>query len=184
VTDAAVQYVSMETYLAAERDVPTRHEYVGGVLYAMAGTSSDHNLVALALRDAVVGAGRTANCKTYVSDMKLKVNDLHVYYPDVMVVCDPQSMDPYTQVAPCLVAEVLSPSTRHVDLREKRSQYSSITTLRAYLIIDVDGRSVEVFRRGPLGRGWVSTAHRPGDMIELDCPKVEFQVDDLFADLG
>ena len=179
----AGQYVPLATYLAAERDVPYRHEYVGGMIYAMAGGTAAHNLTSQALSRAMYSTGRKQNCQTYVSDMKVKVDDLHVYYPDVMVVCDPQSLDPYLQTTPCLIAEVLSPSTRHTDLREKRSLYVTIPTLRAYLLIDVDDRWVEVYGRGPEGVGWVSTLFHPGDDITLDCPKATFAVDDLFVDL-
>ena len=55
--------------------------------------------------------------------------------------------------------------------------------MRAYLLIDVDDRWVEVYSRGPEGVGWVSMLFHPGDDITLDCPKATFAVDDLFVDL-
>jgi Uma2 family endonuclease len=39
--------LSVEEYLAGERDGEVRHEYVSGQAYAMAGASARHNRIAL-----------------------------------------------------------------------------------------------------------------------------------------
>jgi hypothetical protein len=41
-----LQRVSVEEYLAGELISPVKHEYLGGVVYAMAGGRNAHNLIA------------------------------------------------------------------------------------------------------------------------------------------
>jgi Uma2 family endonuclease len=67
-------------------------------------------------------------------------------YPDVMVTCgksgagDEQVIDD-----PKLVIEVLSPSTKGYDRRDKFILYCSLASLREYVLIDPTDRRVEVF---------------------------------------
>jgi hypothetical protein len=37
--------VSVEDYLAGELESPIKHEYIGGVVYAMAGARNLHNTI-------------------------------------------------------------------------------------------------------------------------------------------
>jgi len=37
------EFISVEDYLAGEEAGEMKHEYVGGVVYAMAGTTKEHN---------------------------------------------------------------------------------------------------------------------------------------------
>ena len=114
--------LTVDAYLQGERDARQRHEYVAGRVYAMTGASVYHNRIALALasvlRDKL--AGRT--CDVFMADMKLQTRQAF-YYPDLLVVCDPQDVDQYTKSRPVMVAEVISPNSRNIDEREKRLAY-------------------------------------------------------------
>ena len=48
---------------------------------------------------------------------------------------------------PCLIAEVLSPSTESCDRGQKFRNYRSMATLQEYLLIDCDRPSLEIYRR-------------------------------------
>src|SRR5207253_9410165 len=84
--------ISAEDYLDGELSSPIKHEYLGGVVYAMAGARNVHNLIAsnalFALGNRLRGhAGRPFN-----SDTKVRVRlPTHVrfYYPDVSIICRP-----------------------------------------------------------------------------------------------
>ena len=39
-------FISVTDYLAAEETSDVRHEYLGGLVYAMAGETRDHNQIA------------------------------------------------------------------------------------------------------------------------------------------
>ena len=142
--------MSVEDYLEMEKTATVRHEYVAGEVYAMVGVSRRHSRIAgnIFRMLAVVAAG--GPCRVHQSDMKLQVDDVF-YYPDVMVACDKEPDDPYYEDDPCLVVEVVSPSTESTDRREKLAAYKSVPGLRACLIVDQDRMRVERHFRDEAG---------------------------------
>src|SRR2546421_12532355 len=104
-------YLSVADYLAGERDVDVRHEYVDGQVYAMAGASDRHNRIALNIASRLNDQLADDRCEAFMADMKVRVTEDLYYYPDVVVTCDPPGGDPYFRTQPRLIVEVLSPST-------------------------------------------------------------------------
>ena len=77
--------VSIDDYLAGELVSPIKHEYLGGVVYAMAGARNAHNLIAsntlVALGSRLLGM----RCRPYNSDTKIRLrlpHQVRFYYPD------------------------------------------------------------------------------------------------------
>lgn len=143
-----------EQYLAGERDAPSRHEYVLGELYAMAGASDAHVTVsgnAFALLKAHL---RGSDCRVYMADMKVRCNEGEAFfYPDVMVGCDPSDRQrSYFKDHPKLIIEVLSPATEAFDRGGKFAHYREIGSLTEYALIDSREHRVDIFRREPDGR--------------------------------
>ena len=133
-TDAAVATMSEDEFVAFELASPQRHEFVDGVIRAMTGASIRHNDVAGNLFVALRAAAKGTRCKVNIEGVRLKVNSRRHYYPDVMVNCEDPS-DSHTQSAPCLIAEVLSPTTTSIDRGEKRISYMAMPSLRHLLQI-------------------------------------------------
>jgi Uma2 family endonuclease len=72
-------------YLDREAQAAERHEYVDGIVYAMAGAGERHNRIAGNVFVTLRLAARATPCGVYVSDMKLRVaHAAAYYYPDVM----------------------------------------------------------------------------------------------------
>jgi Uma2 family endonuclease len=106
--------LTVEDYLAGELRSKDRHEYLGGVGYAMAGASSNHNRIAGNLYAALRSHLRGKHCEVFISDLKLRLEiseEAVFYYPDVMVTCDPRDTDPYFKRFPQVLIEVLSPDS-------------------------------------------------------------------------
>ena len=140
--------LSVDDYLAGERLSEVRHEYAAGQIFAMAGGSQRHNQLIFRLPQ-ILGPS-LAGCRGYVSDMKLRIDQVF-YYPDAMVVCQPNN-EPYFETEPCLIIEVLSDSTESIDRREKLYNYQRIAHLQAYVLVAQNERRVDVFRRA--GKIW------------------------------
>jgi Uma2 family endonuclease len=68
-------------------------------------------------------------------------------YPDVVVTCDERDNDPQLVPLPCLIIEVLSPSTEAVDRGAKFAKYRQYSTLQEYVLVQVEQPGVEMFRR-------------------------------------
>lgn len=154
--EAAVQddYVSVQDYLAAEEDSEVRHEYLGGLVYAMAGETRAHNTIALNLVTAIRQQLKGGPCKLYVIDIRLNLNlreDAYYYYPDIVVTCDHRDTDPRFVRYPKLIIEVMSPSTERIDKREKFFAYTTIESLEEYVLVAQSSREVTLYRRSS---GW------------------------------
>jgi Uma2 family endonuclease len=142
--------VSVEEYLAGELASPVKHEYLAGVVYAMAGGRNAHNLIASNTLVALGGALRGGRCKPYNSDTKIRVRlpgQVRFYYPDVSVTCRPNPQSDSFQDEPAVIVEVLSRKTRRIDEGEKRDAYLNIPSLSAYLLIEQEFAGVTLHRR-------------------------------------
>lgn len=164
------QYLELE---AASQTV--RYELVGGTAFAMIGGTLGHARLVTSLALLLGSGARTAGSRLYVADARLRVGDLTSYYPDVMVCCGPPSGSEHYETGPCLLAEVLSPSTADIDRREKRLAYLSLPTLEQYLIVDPAG-VVEVYR--PDGTHLVLGR---GEQLPIPCAGTLLLVDELFS---
>ena len=127
-----------------------RHEYLGGLVYAMAGETRRHNEVIGNLHSAIRSHLRSRSCRIYFSDVRVNLdlrNDQYYYYPDIVVTCDQRDTHPRFVRYPKLIIEVLSESTERTDKREKFFAYTSIASLEEYVLLSQAGPEVTVFRR-------------------------------------
>jgi len=107
-----------------------RHEYVGGVLYAMVGGSDHHHRIAGNIYISFSMKARESGCRVYIADMRFQIDDVY-YYPDVMVAWEPpETENPLWRTNPCVVVEVLSPSTETIDRREKLLAYRAVSSVQ------------------------------------------------------
>lgn len=160
--------MTVEEYLAFERNSPVKHEYVGGHVYAMVGVSRRHSRIAGNVFRKLAGAAEGGPCRVHQSDMQVPTPDGPFYYPDVVVACGEEPEDPYIENAPCLIVEVLSESTEAIDRREKLLAYRKIPSLRAYLIVEQEGALVERHFRDEGGE-WRTDLVDEGH-IPVPCP--------------
>jgi Uma2 family endonuclease len=158
-----------------------KHEYVDGEVYAMSGASRRHNLLATnLLRRAANAAAEQKHCQVFGSDMRVQVDARNsYYYPDMSACCDPNDRDELYVTSPCLIIEVLSPSTASIDRREKRASYATLTSLREYIIVDQDRMRVELYRRET--RGWEGyILNQPDDLVELSCLSLRSTLGEIY----
>jgi Uma2 family endonuclease len=167
--------ISPEEYLERERDASMKHEFVDGVVYMMAGTSRRHNAVALDIRGLL--RGRLAKpCEPYAIDVKLEVTEadqLHYFYPDVLVTCSDLDNHSHFVRQPSLIVEVLSDSTREYDRGAKFEKYKLLPSLQEYLLVEQDVQRLELFRKRT---EWAPEVHNPPASITLDSVQLTFPV--------
>jgi Uma2 family endonuclease len=164
--------LTVEEYVAGEQRSEMRHEYLGGVVYAMAGASVSHNLISGNLFAALRSPLRGSPCGEFIADVKVRLhlaNDDIFYYPGVMVACDPRDTDKFFKRFPKMLIEVMSDTTERIDRHEKRRSYQQIETLEEYVLVAQDRMEVTVFRRASQWRAEVLT--KPDQALAL--PSVE-----------
>jgi Uma2 family endonuclease len=173
-----------DQYLRWEAEQPEKHEYLAGEIFAMVGVRREHALVALALGSLLRQRLKGSPCQAFVADMKLRVDAADAYfYPDVMVTCDPRDRSAETTIAhPCLVIEVLSDSTAAFDRGQKFAAYRRLESLREYLLVDIEARRLELYRRE--GAHWLLLETRAdGAPLLLESLGIALNPGDAFEDL-
>lgn len=172
--------LSVAEYLELEEASSVKHEYVAGEIHGFSGATKRHNQIAFNFARKLADVAEAGDCRVYIGDVKLRVADDVIYYPDVMVACGPDDGDPVVEHAPCLVVEVLSPSTETIDRREKLAAYKRIPTLRAYVIISQDRKRVQRHWRDEDGIWWDADVSDHG-RVPLPCPEVELTLEEIYA---
>ena len=164
-------YIREEEYLQGEMDARIKHEYINGEVYAMAGASDKHNLIS-SNANAILNQALPDECEVFIADMKVRIQterDLSYYYPDVMVCCAEEAQDSYYREQPCLIVEVLSPSTERQDRFEKFWSYRQLPSLQEYLLLEQHDKRTTLFRRS---NDWQPEVYREGHLhlksVELD----------------
>ncbi len=155
VSDIARRLTEAE-YLASERHAEIKREFIAGEVFAMAGGTPAHSLIATNLLGELRNRLRGQPCVPYNSDLRLKVQASGLYtYPDVLIICGPlQFTDEQkdTIVNPTVIAEVLSDSTEAYDRGKKFEHYRRIPTLREYLLVSQKEPQIEQFVRADSGQ--------------------------------
>jgi Uma2 family endonuclease len=162
--------ISVEEYLAGELISEVKHEYEDGYVYAMSGTSKNHDKIVINLLAKFINQLSNMPCDVY-SNVKAHVSKTKFYYPDVMVVCGDKTDNEYFTESPILIVEVLSKSTRRKDHTTKRFAYRQIETLQEYVLIEQDTVHIEISRRT---MAWDSAHYFLGD--EVDFASVDLKV--------
>jgi Uma2 family endonuclease len=173
--------ISFEEYLRLEALNVSKHEWLNGIVYMMAGGTFEHGrlvdnlLVSLRLRLQ----GRP--CQPYSGNFLVRTPSGLGAYPDVMVFCGEIQGDPTdprrAATNPSVVFEVLSESTEDYDRGEKFENYKSIPSLEAYVLVHQSQRRIEVFSRR---EGWLMHAAGTGESVDIAAIDVRLSVDELY----
>jgi Uma2 family endonuclease len=151
-------FLTPEQYLEQERHAETKSEYYDGEVFAMAGGSPDHSLIATNVTSELGFQLRDTPCRVYNSDLRVRGSETDYSYPDLTVVCGEPQLAGENDVLlnPTLIVEVLSPSTEAWDRGGKFERYQQIASLREYLLIAQDRARVERYARQAEGE-WLLT---------------------------
>jgi Uma2 family endonuclease len=145
---------SVAEYLATEEASPVKREFCEGWIFEMPGFTNRHNQISGNALGHLYHHLRGKPCKPCNSDTKVRIRLItgtRFYYPDAFVVCHPNPPTDHFHDAPVVILEVTSPSTRRIDLAEKKDAYLSIPSLMVYLVAESAEPVVQVFRRSPNG---------------------------------
>lgn len=176
--------ISSEEYLENEKTAEFKHEYLKGEILAMVGASDNHVTIAgnlfLLLKQQLKGSP----CRSYISDMKIKVEQANAFfYPDVFVTCDQRDKEHiYYKESPVFISEVLSPSTEAYDRGNKFKYYQQLITLQEYWLIDAQTMSVDCFTRQS-DNGWILHSYSaPADLVSIASLDIKVPLAELYAE--
>ena len=176
--------MSAAEFLAWDETQTIKHEFLSGEVFAMTGAADAHVTVAMNVAMALRQHLRGTPCRTFMSDMKLRVEAADAYfYPDVLVTCSAaDAASPLIKREAVLVVEVLSPSTSAYDLGAKFAAYRQLPSLREYLVINTDTRRCDLYRLGDDGL-WVLHPSEPGQAVHLASVALEIPAQALWDEV-
>lgn len=182
---------SAEDYMAWEALQTQRHEYLHGEVYAMAGGEDRHATATGNVYTLLRQQLRGSRCRVYMNDVKLQVDAAKCFfYPDVFVTCSEADLTSrLVKREATLVVEVLSPSTAGYDRGDKFAAYRQCPSLRELMLVDLDCRTVDLFRRvsapdGPSSRDrWLLQPLGETDTVVLESLDCALPVAEILADL-
>jgi Uma2 family endonuclease len=177
--NAAKQLMSLDEFLAWEREQPERYEYAGGAATMMTGGSLDHSTIASNLWTALRDSLRAGACRAFRGDTKIIANN-SIRYPDLSVTCTPVRGDEDTVLEPVLVVEVVSPSTEREDRGRKKFDYFSTVSIQQYAIIEQDARRVDLYTRS--GDRWTDEIIEGDAVLKLSSIGADISLDTVYED--
>jgi len=175
--------MTVQEYLdwaATQSDLP-HMELINGRAVAKTPERVEHVEIkiaaVLALKTALARAG--VECHALGDGMTVRIDNHTAYEPDALVYCGERLKRGAMIVPnPVIVVEVLSPTTRHSDTSAKLIGYFKVASVRHYLVIDPDARTVAHHSRAADGTMSVQTL--AAGALRLDPPGIEVALTDFF----
>lgn len=160
-----------------------RYELVDGEVVMMAGAGRRHDRVVVNLIATLDGQLRSGPCQTFTGDMFVATSPTTRRMPDVGVDCGKPDDDALTADQPALVVEVLSPTTRAMDVTIKLQEYQALESLDYVLLVDTESPKVHFHSRRD-DRSWTATVVEGiAASILLQKFSVELKLSDVYRGL-
>jgi Uma2 family endonuclease len=170
-------------YLALEEASNTKHEFLNGEIYGMAGGTPEHAALSVAVSSALLAQLQDGPCRVYSSDLRVRVLATGLAtYPDVTVVCGDLERDPEsstTVVNPRVVVEVLSDGTEAYDRGEKLDHYRRVPSLAAVVLVSHRSPGIEIWERASTGE-WRQSTFGPAETAVIDALPARLPVDEIY----
>jgi Uma2 family endonuclease len=176
---ASTKRMTFEEYLEFEKQAETRHEFVDGFVFAMAGATDTHNHLTGSIFARAYLAALNTSCYIYKENMKLRTPDGTGYYPDIFAVCDPNDSDSMAKSTACFIVEVLSDSTQDLERGEKWLRYQQMRELQNYILVLQQQRRLEVYTRQTDG-SWRYEVLEHRGVLELPCLNLSITLDEIY----
>jgi Uma2 family endonuclease len=180
-------FTSVDEYLAAEETSLERHEYLNGEVFATAGASLRHELIALNLASEIRAQLKGTECRVRGSGTRLRTSPTGLYsYADVVISWKPEQAETNTLLNPTVIVEVLSKSTGDYDRGAKFERYRQIPSFREYLIVAQDRVYIEHHVRTGVPGGSVWTMREftsPEDVLDLQSVSVQLPCSAVYTDV-
>ena len=179
--------ISVEEYLEQEEAALDRHEYLDGEIFAMAGTTLAHGLIASNITAEISLQLRNTECRVRGSDTRLRTSPTGLYsYPDAVISCRPELSEGTTLLNPIVIVEVLSDSTEDYDRGKKFERYRQISSFREYVVVAQDRLYVEhhVRQESSGQSAWIMRQLTAVDsVISLDSISVSLPLAAIYANV-
>lgn len=180
--------MTVAEYLDFERRSDTRHEFVDGEVFAVAGGSEMHSRLAVRIAGKLDAQLAGKRCRVYNADMRLRVEATdHFSYPDVQVVCEPGLFEGEKRdvlLNPTVIIEVLSETTAGWDRGGKFWHYRHLESFKEHVLVSQDFWMIEHYTRQPDGGWLLETMEGQDATLRLPAIQCEIPLKEIYGDSG
>lgn len=168
--------MTLEEYIKSEWYAERRREVVNGRLIPMPEAPDVHNTVTCNVAYCLKDQLPPKQDHLYLLDVKINVpGTTDFYYPDLFITAEADTENnEYYKSYPELIAEVLAHSTYKIKTVDKYIAYTSIPSLKYYLLVEPETVYVVVHSKTGDGKWEAMTYTRITDVIPL--PLLNFEL--------
>jgi Uma2 family endonuclease len=182
---ARLVHYTIAEYLTLEEGNSTKHEFLAGEIYAMAGGSPDHAALASALVRCLSNR-LPQTCRFFSSDLRIHCVASGLFtYADATIVCGPterSATDRHAVVNPRVLFEITSPSTEDYDRGAKLRHYMQIPSVYSVVFVSHTGPRVTLHERQGNSDEWLVREFVGTERAVLSGIDLEMDLADLYRD--
>jgi Uma2 family endonuclease len=175
---------SMDEYLTTERHSTSRHDFVDGRVIACAGANRFHNILAANTAIALGSRMHGHKSEIYISNMRVKLKNNYICYPDVVVVNgEPSFADQNSDLLlnPTVIVEIFSNQTNSSDKTNKLESYLAMETIKEFVLLKEEEMRVEHYARQN-AKQWIYRIYNErDDVISLESINCKVSVSEVYA---
>ena len=175
---------TMDDYLTAERQGSIRHEFQDGRVIARAGANRWHNLLVSNTAVALGSRMHGHKAEVYISNMRVKLKNGYVSYPDVVVVNgEPSFSDAHADllINPTLIVEIFSNQTNSSDKTNKLESFLAMESIKEFVLLKEEEMRVEHYARQN-AKQWIYRIYNErDDVISLDSISCKVSLAEVYA---
>jgi len=177
---------SIEEFQNMERRSATKNEFFDGKILATAVSNRSNNLIATNATIAIGSRLQGQKCEIYVNDMRVRLSQKHLCYPDVVIVNGVPSFTDNTfdtLVNPTVALEIFSKNTSFQDKTQKLECYLALESIREYLLVKEDEMRVEHYaKQNP--KQWIYRIYDSrDDIISIDSINCKISLAEIYAQI-
>jgi len=141
--------VSYKEFLKISRESENRYEYIDGQIYLLASPKVNHQKLLIDLSSTFHSWFQDKDCLPLISPLDItlyKEDKANVVQPDLVVICDEEKITEDSKYlgVPTLIVEVLSESTRSMDVVKKMDLYMA-GGVSEYWIVNPFSEEVNIY---------------------------------------
>ena len=177
---------SADDYLNNERQTGARNELVNGKVIGRSGSNRSHNLI---VSNVAIGVGSRLHghkCEIYISNIRVKLENNFICYPDIAIVSgEPSFFDNRQDVLlnPTMVVEVVS-NDMHASVKStKLESFMAMSSIKECMMIREDEMRIEHYsKQNP--KQWIYKIYNErDDVISLDSIGGKISLQEVYSQI-
>ena len=177
---------SPDDYLMAERQSAGKNEFLNGRVVGRSGSNRWHNLIVSNVAIAVGSRIHGAKSDIYIGNMRVKLRNNFICYPDVAIVNgEPAFADQNADLLlnPTAVVEIISNATNTTDKTQKLESYLALESIRECVLVKEDEMRIEQYSKQNAKQWIYKICNERDDVLSLESVGCKVSLSEIYAQI-